>query len=121
VMHAGARLPVVREDAGLTAALAEMSGKGLGMTAVVDAQGKLSGVLTDGDLRRALAKDIDLRSVRVRELMTPNPRTVGAGDLAVQAVQIMEQHRINALLVMDEAKRPLGALNMHDLFRAGVV
>jgi arabinose-5-phosphate isomerase len=121
VMHQGAQLPVVREDAGLAAALVEMGGKGLGMTAVVDQHGVLKGVFTDGDLRRTLAKGADIRMLQVHEAMTRAPRTVRAEDLAAQAVQIMEQHRVNGLLVVDGSGCLIGALNMHDLFRAGVV
>lgn len=121
VMHQGAQLPLVHEDADLAAALVEMGGKGLGMTAVVDHAGILKGVFTDGDLRRALSKGVEISALRVRELMTRAPRTVAANDLAVQAVQIMERHRVNGLLVVDGTGRLIGALNMHDLFRAGVV
>lgn len=121
VMHQGAQLPLVHEDADLAAALVEMGGKGLGMTAVVDHAGTLKGVFTDGDLRRALSKGVEMSALRVRELMTRAPRTVAANDLAVQAVQIMERHRVNGLLVVDGTGRLIGALNMHDLFRAGVV
>lgn len=121
VMRQGAQLPLVHEDADLAAALVEMGGKGLGMTAVVDHAGTLKGVFTDGDLRRALSKGVEMSALRVRELMTRAPRTVAANDLAVQAVQIMERHRVNGLLVVDGTGRLIGALNMHDLFRAGVV
>ncbi len=121
VMRQGAQLPLVHEDADLAAALVEMGGKGLGMTAVVDHAGILKGVFTDGDLRRALSKGVEISALRVRELMTRAPRTVAANDLAVQAVQIMERHRVNGLLVVDGTGRLIGALNMHDLFRAGVV
>lgn len=121
VMRQGAQLPLVHEDADLAAALVEMGGKGLGMTAVVDHAGTLKGVFTDGDLRRALSKGVEISALRVRELMTRAPRTVAANDLAVQAVQIMERHRVNGLLVVDGTGRLIGALNMHDLFRAGVV
>jgi len=121
VMHTGERLPAVREDSDLAGALVEMGAKGLGMTAVVDQQGVLAGVFTDGDVRRALAKGTDIRMLQVRELMTPAPRTVSPENLAVQAVQIMERYRINGLLVVDADGHLIGALNMHDLFRAGVV
>lgn len=101
-------------------ALLEMTRKGLGMTAVVDAEGGLCGVLTDGDLRRALDRDIDVRVAGVAEVMTPNPVTIDASRLAAEAAQIMETRRINGLLVLD-GKKLAGALNMHDLLRARVV
>ncbi|MBS1156943.1 MAG: D-arabinose 5-phosphate isomerase [Proteobacteria bacterium] len=120
VMHQGELLPVVGEGEALKDALLEMSRKGLGMTAVVDAAGGLLGVLTDGDLRRALDRDVDVRVARVVDLMTRNPVTIEANRLAAEAVQIMETRRINGLLVL-EAGKLVGALNMHDLLRARVV
>ncbi len=120
VMHAGDRLPMVREHAPLKDALLEMSRKGLGMTAVVDGAGDLLGVLTDGDLRRALDRDIDVRVAGVFDLMVRNPVTIDVDRLAAEAAQIMETRRINGLLVMDGNKL-VGALNMHDLLRARVV
>lgn len=120
VMHAANTLPVVKENDGLKLALIEMSSKGLGMTAVVDEDGALTGVLTDGDLRRALDRDVDVRIAKVIEVMTRNPATIEAAKLAAEAAQVMETRRINGLLVMDEGKL-VGALNMHDLLRARVV
>ena len=98
-----------------------MSRKGLGMTAVVDEDDRLLGLFTDGDLRRALDKTLDIRAARVSEVMTRNPRTIGPDKLAAEAVQMMDQHKINGLLVTDADGRLAGALNMHDLLRAGVV
>lgn len=120
VMNAGERLPVVGESAALKEALLEMSRKGLGMTAVCDAAGTLLGVVTDGDLRRALDRDVDVRVAKVADVMTRQPATIEAGRLAAEAAQIMEARRINGLLVL-EAGRLVGALNMHDLMRARVV
>jgi arabinose-5-phosphate isomerase len=121
LMHGGEALPCVREDALLTAALLEMTRKGLGMTAVVDKQGRLSGIYTDGDLRRTLDKNGDIRALTVGEVMSPQPRTIAPDRLAAEAAQLMERHKINGLLVADENHAPLGALNMHDLLRAGVL
>ncbi len=121
LMHAGAALPKVAESAPLTEALLEMSRKGLGMTAVVDEDDRLLGLFTDGDLRRALDKTLDIRAARVADVMTRNPRTIGPDRLAAEAVQMMEQFKINGLLVTDAGGRLVGALNMHDLLRAGVV
>ena len=122
VMHAGSEVPRVGIDATASEALVEMSRKRLGMTAVVDAQDRLLGVFTDGDLRRALDDaQIDLRSVPVKELMAHSPKTIGAQQLAVEAAHLMEAHKINALVVVDEHRRVVGALNIHDLLRARVV
>lgn len=121
VMHSGEELPRVDVNASLSEALMEMSRKRLGMTCVVDAAGRLAGLFTDGDLRRALDTDIDVRSARIAEVMTPNPRTISADRLAVEAARLMETHKINGLIVVDAEHRPVGALNIHDLLRARVV
>jgi arabinose-5-phosphate isomerase len=123
VMHAGDDVPRVGADASLTEALVEMTRKRLGMTAIVDpADGRLLGVFTDGDLRRALDDaDVDLRNAAVAELMSRTPKTIEADRLAVEAAHLMETHRISALVVVDEAGRVVGALNIHDLLRARVV
>ncbi len=121
LMHGGDALPCVREDSLLTAALLEMTRKGLGMTAVVDAQGRLSGIYTDGDLRRTLDRNGDIRALTVGAVMSPDPRTIAPDRLAAEAAQLMERHKVNGLLVVDEHHAPVGALNMHDLLRAGVL
>ncbi|WP_324780389.1 KpsF/GutQ family sugar-phosphate isomerase [Thiobacillus sedimenti] len=121
VMHGGDALPQVGLDATLKAALFEMTQKGLGMTAVVDAAGKVAGLFTDGDLRRALERPLDLQQSKIADLMTRNPKTIRADELAVAAVEKMESLKINGLLVVDENKLLVGALNMHDLLKAGVV
>jgi arabinose-5-phosphate isomerase len=121
LMHSGVATPRVSPDTRLTDALLEMTRKGLGMTAVVDAAGKLAGVFTDGDLRRTIDQQLDLHTVLVREVMTANCKTVKPGTLAAEALQIMDKAKINALPVVDADGMLLGALNMHDLLRAGVV
>ncbi|MDQ7761064.1 KpsF/GutQ family sugar-phosphate isomerase [Xanthomonas sontii] len=121
VMHRGNELPKVREDASLSEALVEMSRKRLGMTAVVDADDRLLGLFTDGDLRRALDSALDVRQTRIAEVMTRQPRTIGADQLAAEAARLMETHHINGLIVVDTAGRAVGALNIHDLLRARVV
>ena len=122
VMHAGDEVPRVGPDASITEALVEITRKRLGMTAVADADGRLLGLYTDGDLRRSLDDDhVDLRNTRIDAVMTRSPRTIGADALAVEAAQLMETHKINALLVVDGAQRLVGALNIHDLLRARVV
>lgn len=121
IMHRDDALPVVRLGTGLADALVEMSRKGLGMTAILDERGGLMGLLTDGDLRRALQKRIDIHETPVESVMTSTPHTIHQDRLAAEAVKYMEEFRINGLLVLDGNGRLIGALNMHDLFRAGVV
>lgn len=121
IMHKDGATPLVREDTSLREALLEITRKGLGMTAVVDADGRLVGIFTDGDLRRTLDKGIDLRTAGIREVMTPGGKSVRPEALAVEALKLMEDHKINALPVLDAERRVVGALNMHDLLRAGVV
>jgi arabinose-5-phosphate isomerase len=98
-----------------------MTRKGLGLTAVVDAQQHLLGVFTDGDLRRALDRRIDLHATTMREVMTVGGRSIGSHELAASAAALMQAHRITALLVTDGAQQLIGALNVHDLMQAGVV
>lgn len=121
VMHKDGELPVVNSGTLLKEALLEMTRKGLGMTAVVDQAGILAGVFTDGDLRRALDKGIDVRTALIDELMTRQSKTARAPMLAAEALKIMEDHKISGLIIVDEQNRPVGALNMHDLLKAGVM
>ena len=121
IMHQGSALPAVSEAALLPAALLEMTSKGLGMTAVVDDAQHVVGIITDGDLRRVLEKAIDVRLATAREVMTANPRSISPDQLAVAAVEKMQSHNINGLLVVDEAGKLVGGLNMLDLLRAGIV
>jgi len=122
VMRTGVALPVVSADASLADAVVEMSGKGMGMTAVVDAEQRVAGIFTDGDLRRSLDRVRDFGAARVAELMTRNPRAIGADLLAIDCVELMETPpKVSQLLVVDAANRLIGALHMHDLFRAKVV
>ncbi len=121
LMHTGERLPQVGQLASLQEALLEMTRKGLGVTAVVDEANGLIGIFTDGDLRRTLEKNADLRGVTMADVMTRNPRTIVADKLAAEAAQIMQQRKITCVLIADERKRLLGALHMHDLMRAGVL
>lgn len=121
VMRTGEQLPSVGPDTSLRDGLLEISRKGLGMTAIVDGQQRVLGIYTDGDLRRALDHPIDLKATRMRDLMTPNPKTISPRVLAAEAVHMMQEHRITQLLVVDEHNVLVGALNVHDLFRAGVM
>jgi arabinose-5-phosphate isomerase len=121
VMRLATDVPVVDASTSISEALLAVSKGGLGMTAVRDDNGTICGIFTDGDLRRAIERHGDLRQVTVANAMTRSPRTIEPGRLAVEAVEMMEQHRINQLLVVAADGSLLGALNMHDLFRAKVV
>jgi arabinose-5-phosphate isomerase len=121
VMRKGADVPKVPERATLMEAILEMTRGRIGMTAVLDAAGRVCGVFTDGDLRRALQKKVEIASTRVSEVMSKGPRTIRPDALAAEAVDIMETHKVNQLLVVDARGELIGALNMHDLFRAKVI
>jgi len=121
VMRRGDDLPRVGPDTPLTEGLLEMSRKRLGLTAVVDGDDRVLGIFTDGDLRRALDRRADIHGSRMSEVMTRNPRSIGPDELAAEAVLMMEKHAVNGLLVLDNSGRLVGALNVHDLLRAGVM
>jgi len=121
VMRAGDRIPVVRQGSSLKRALEAMTRGGMGMVAIVNAKRQVIGVFTDGDLRRKLGRIAREKALRIDRVMTPNPRTIRPEALAAEAVQMMEQHKINQLLVVDAQGILVGALNMHDLFRAKVI
>ena len=121
VMHTGDEIPAVFAEASLSAGLMEMTRKSLGMTAVTDESKRLLGIFTDGDLRRALDDQVDVRNTRMDEVMHRGCVTVGPDDMAAEAVRILEERKITGLLVVDEEERLIGALNVHDLFRAGVM
>ena len=121
LMRTGAAVPRVAPHALLSEGLIEMSRKGLGMTVVVDRDERILGVFTDGDLRRALDRQIDVHATVMSAVMTAHARTIGPRELAAEAVHLMEVHRITALPVSDAHGRLVGALNVHDLLRAGVV
>ena len=121
VMRSGTDMPKVSDSATLKEAVLEMSRGRLGMTAVLDAAGRVRGIVTDGDLRRALERITDFAAARVADVMTPGPRTIRPEALAVEAVEIMESHKVNQLLVVDARGDLVGALNIHDLFRAKIL
>ncbi|KAA1176446.1 KpsF/GutQ family sugar-phosphate isomerase [Marinobacter salinexigens] len=121
IMHTGDRIPKVSEGTTLSGALLEISRKGLGMTTVIDANGHLSGVFTDGDLRRTLDRNIDVHNTAIEQVMTRNGKTIEADHLAAEALNIMEEMKINALPVTGPSGDLVGAINMHDLLRAGVI
>ncbi len=120
IMRTGDAMPSIHADALLRDGLVEISRKGLGMVVICDTEGHIEGVFTDGDLRRSLDRGLDIHQLTIGEVMTRNGFTARPGWLAVEALQLMETHRINALPVADEELRLVGALNMHDLLRAGV-
>ena len=122
IMHSGERIPLVTADASLSDTLQEMTAKGLGMAGVIDPQArKLVGIYTDGDLRRTFEKMPDIKTALVKDFMTANCVTIAADRIASEALKIMQDKKINALMVVDENHLVQGALNMHDLLRAGIV
>lgn len=121
IMHQGERLPVVFETALIKDALVEMSLKGLGMTAVVNDNNRLVGLFTDGDLRRILDLKIDIHQDCIASVMTKAPTVAQADMLAAQALNIMEDKKINGLIIIDDKQTPVGAMNMHDILRSGVI
>lgn len=121
VMHTGDELPKVQRGTLLRDSLMEMTRKGLGMTAILEADGRLAGIFTDGDLRRTLDRAIDIRLTTIDEVMTLHGWTARPEMLAAEALKIMEDHKIGALIVVDENDHPVGAFNLQDLLRAGVM
>lgn len=121
IMHTGDQIPRVTEQTSLSGALLEISRKGLGMTTVVTGDGQLAGIFTDGDLRRTLDQPVDIHATAIADVMTRQGRTIFEDQLAAEALNIMEDLKINALPVTDQNGRLTGALNMHDLLRAGVL
>ncbi len=121
LMHTGAGIPMVNPATRLVEALLEMTRKGLGLTAVVDREQRVLGIFTDGDLRRAIDRGLDVRNLQVHEVMTVNCQTINPDLLAAEALGVMQDRQINALLVVDEQRMLCGAINMHDLLKARVV
>ncbi|MFQ5656166.1 MAG: SIS domain-containing protein [Candidatus Methylomirabilales bacterium] len=121
LMLVGPKMPVVSEEAPMQDAILEISSKRLGMTAVIDQSGRLTGVITDGDLRRGLEKYSNLLERGVHECMTRHPKVIDRDELAARAVQVMEQYKITSLLIVDPAGRPEGVIHLHDILQAGVV
>lgn len=121
IMRTGEAIPKVKQDTLLIDALMEMTSKRMGVTTVINADGTLAGIFTDGDLRRALDKNIDVHLTKIADVMTASAKTVAAGMLAAEAVQIMEQFRITTLVVIDSKNVPIGVLHMHDLLKVGLI
>ena len=121
LMHSGDQLPAVSRQASIRDALLEVSAKGLGMTTILNPDGTLAGLFTDGDLRRILDQRVDIHQTRIESVMKTGCTTVPAEMLAAEAVQLMQTKKINGLVVVDKSNRPIGAFNMHDVLKAGVV
>ena len=122
LMHSNTALPVVHEDTPMKETLLEITSKRLGVTGVVDGRGELVGVITDGDLRRGLEGKGDIFLFKAKELMSRNPKTITAEELATQAVSIMEQHSITSLFILENGgRKPKGIVHLHDLLKAGIV
>ncbi|RXS43159.1 KpsF/GutQ family sugar-phosphate isomerase [Idiomarina sp. 29L] len=121
IMHTGERIPLVSETDIIRDALLEMSRKGLGMTAITDTHGRLAGIFTDGDLRRILDNQVDVHSTSIADVMTRSCTTANADMLAAEALKLMQDRKINGLIITDHEGRPCGAMNMHDLLQAGVL
>jgi len=121
IMHTGDTIPKVANDALISDALVEMTNKGLGMTAVTDSSGQVVGIFTDGDLRRVIAQRVDVHTTKLAEFMTTHCKTGRSDMLAAEILTLMQRHKINALLITNNNQQLIGAVNMHDLLRAGVV
>jgi arabinose-5-phosphate isomerase len=121
LMHAGAEIPMVRESAGGMAAMLEMTGKKLGMTTVVDQEGALVGVITDGDIRRFIQRGTDVAKATAKELASPDPKTIRPDDLAAKAVEMMERFSITTLVVTEGDRHIRGVIHLHDLLKSGIV
>ena len=121
VMHVGSEIPKVFPNTTILDAIAEISHKSMGMTAIVDEQDHVLGIFTEGDLRRTISRVGDIRTLVIKDVMTPTPKTISKDELAVSAAKIMSDMSCNQLLVVDKDYVLIGALNIHDLMRAGVL
>ena len=121
LMHVGEKVPVVYEDSSVKKTIYEMTSKGLGITAVLSVGGRFVGVVSDGDLRRALERDGNIIHEKASDIMTMNPKKIGADDMAAKALAIMEENKITALFVTDKSDKPFGVIHLHDLLEAGVL
>jgi len=121
IMHTGDEIPKVSEDTGMKQVILEMTSKRLGTTTVVNQKGELTGIFTDGDLRRLVERTDDIFSLKAGGVMTKSPKTIDADDLAAKALNLMESYSITSLVVTDERKQPVGIVHLHDILKAGVV
>ena len=120
VMHTGENMPVVAYDARMETAVIEMTGKRLGCVAVIDRQGLLAGIITDGDLRRHMRSGGDLLGAPVRSIMTPTPMTIESDAMAAEALALLNEKKRNVVIVVDEARKPVGIVHLHDLYAIGI-
>lgn len=121
VMHTGSEIPIVAEAANMKEAILEMTSKRLGVTTVVDGTGQLTGIITDGDLRRLVERTDKIFALTAGEAMTPRPKTIFGGALAAEALNVMEQHSITSLVITDRGNKPVGIVHLHDLLKSGIV
>lgn len=121
IMQQGQRIPHIATDATLNQALLEMTQKGLGMTTILNADGTLAGIFTDGDLRRTIDSGSDIRDIRINDVMNTTPRTIKPSILAAEALGIMEEKSITSLVAVDDQQQPIGVIHLHDLLRAGLL
>jgi len=121
IMHTGNAIPKVDLNAFLKTALVEMSEKKLGMTTVINQQNELAGIFTDGDLRRAFDNDADIHKTAIHQIMSKNPKVIRSDTLAAKALNMMEAHKITALIITNEQNHPVGVVHLHDILRAGLV
>ena len=121
LMHRGEELPLIHSNDSMKEALLEITSKKLGVTTVVNEKGKLCGIITDGDLRRALEKHQDLLLKKAGEIMTTNPKIIKASSLAVEALQVMEKYSITSLVILDKKNMPEGVIHLHDILKTGIV
>ena len=120
IMHTGEALPLIPQTTGFLSALLEISTKKLGMGIIVDEAGQTLGILTDGDIRRALTRNPDARTITLPEAITRNPRTIDTEALAVSALRLMEERKITVLLVTNGDGKPEGVIHMHDILKTGI-
>jgi len=121
LQHTGEELPLVREDTPMKEVILEMTRKGFGATAVVNGEGKLVGIITDGDLRRFVNRGGSFENTRARDVMTRNPKTIKPDELALSALRKMEDHNITVLIVVDDENKPVGIIHMHDILKSEIV
>ena len=121
IMHSGVEIPKVSEDTGIKEAILEMTSKRLGTTTVVNQKGELVGIFTDGDLRRLVERTDNIFSLKAKQVMSKNPKTINADELAVKALNLMESYSITSLVITNGKKEPVGIVHLHDILKAGVV
>lgn len=121
LMHKGIEIPIVSQDASMKKTIIEITSKKLGLTIVVDKKGKLLGIITDGDLRRAIEKHSNIMERKAMEIMTQNPKTIKSSSLAVEALRVMEKNSITSIVIQDKKKKPEGIIHLHDILRSGIV